>query len=91
MIRTADGQVNLKALEELLQKRLNSESSANPPLQIHCVLREETPIVLIRLPGVHYPLSQANFFAAKTSSARGTNLGKFPHLDVSDLARPRTI
>ncbi|MBF2019324.1 MAG: hypothetical protein IGR93_04185 [Hydrococcus sp. C42_A2020_068] len=50
MIRTAEGQVNLKALEELLQKRLNSESSANPPLQIYCVLKEETPIVLIRCP-----------------------------------------
>jgi hypothetical protein len=61
MIRTADGQVNLKALEELLQKRLHSESLANVPLQIHCLLREETPIVLIRCPEAIIPYPKQIF------------------------------
>lgn len=49
-IATANGQVNLQKLEERLQKSLNSESLADIPLQIHCLVRETALTIFIRYP-----------------------------------------
>jgi hypothetical protein len=50
MSETAESQLSLRELEELLQKKLHSEPSINIPLQIHCLFREEILIVLIDYP-----------------------------------------
>jgi hypothetical protein len=57
MIKKAKGQVDLKELEHLLQKRLQAEPLAKIPLQIHCLFREAVLVIFIRYPEwvVPYP------------------------------------
>lgn len=61
MVQTAVHTVDIKALEQILQKRLYSEPLQIVPLQVRCWLKEKTLIILVQHPEPVMPYPRRAF------------------------------
>ena len=61
MVKTALQPIKLEELEALLQKRLHSEPLQLAPLQVRCLLKDGTLIVLVEHPESVMPYQKRTF------------------------------